>query len=365
MPKHILMVAGDPSGDQHGAALARELKKRDPTLKISALGGTHLREAADQFLFPLVGLGGFGFWEPLLKLSKLWKAWRQVKISLREDPPQVVVPIDYYGFNIHVARLAKAQGIPVVYYISPQVWASRPRRLQELAKVLNKMLVIFPFEEMLYRQAGVPVSFVGHPLLDRVPSPTGPNGTISIGLLPGSRQSVAARHLPILIQTAQRLRQQLPHAQFILFRPSEIPESFYQPFVASAPWLRITFDPQYEQRKKLSLAITVSGTASLENTLLGVPMIVMYKLSALTFAIARRIVRLPYVAMPNILAGKTVVPELLQTDATPDKLAAAAKSLLDDPASIRHMRDDLLAQRARLGAPGAVQRAAAEIASFL
>jgi len=363
--KHILIVAGDPSGDLHGAALAQALKQRIPGLRISALGGTHLRQTAERFVYPLVGLGGFGFWEPFMKLPKLWQAWRQVKDILNEDPPDVVIPIDYYGFNIHVARLARKHRLPVVYYISPQVWASRPERVQKLAKVLSKMLVIFPFEEPLYRAAGVPVRFVGHPLLDRIPGPSEANGALSIGFMPGSRWSTVERHLPILIQTAQKLRQKFAQADFVIFRPPELTESLYQPFLTPVLWLRLVCDPAYEQRKKLSLAITVSGTAALENTLLGIPMIVMYKLSSLTYAIARRVIRVPFVAIPNILAGKPLVPELLQTEATPEKLAAAARTLLENPDASRQMRRELLSLRAQLGDQGSTRRAAEEIAQVL
>ena len=365
MPKHVLIVAGDPSGDQHGAALVRALKTRDPNIKVSALGGPHLKETADSCLFPLVALGGFGFWEPLLKLPKLFEARRLIKTLLKQDRPDAVIPIDFYGFNIHIARLAHQAKIPVLYYISPQVWASRPHRVKELGKVVNKMLVIFPFEETLYQKAGVPVRFVGHPLLDQIPAPGQPNGVMSIGLFPGSRWSVTERHLPIMIETAKALRQTFPQAEFTLFRPVSLDEARYKPFLASAPWIRLLHDPDYQKRKSLSLAISVSGTAALENTLMGIPMIIMYKLSALTYAIARRLIRVPFVAIPNLLAGKALVPELLQSDATPEKLAAAARTLLENPASVQRMRQDLLSLRAQLGVQGSTQRAAEEIALAL
>lgn len=363
--KHVLLVAGDPSGDEHGAALAHSLKELDPTITISALGGTHLRRAAGRFIFPLVGVGGFGFWEPLAKLPQLWKAWRAVKRLLAEGAPRVIVPIDYYGFNIHVARLAHARGCPVAYYISPQVWASRPGRIQELAKVVSKMLVIFPFEMDLYRQAGIPVEFVGHPLVDRIPSTGNINESLLIGLLPGSRRDIVARHLPIMIDTARELRKTFAQEEFLLFRPAELEASFYQPFLAGAPWVRLVHDPEYQERRRLRLAITVSGTAALENTLLGIPMVVMYKLSVFSYAIARRLIRIPFVAIPNILAGKALVPELLQADATPQKLAAAARALIENEGPCCRMREELLALRARLGAPGGSRRAALEIHKLL
>jgi lipid-A-disaccharide synthase len=364
-PSCILIVAGDPSGDLHGAALTHALRRRKPGIRVIAMGGMHLRRAADRFIYPLVEVGGFGFWEPLLKLPKLWAAWRALRQAMREEKPSAVVPIDYYGFNIHVARLARNHQIPVVYFISPQIWASRPRRLKKLARVLNKMLVIFPFEESLYRSAGVAVRFVGHPLIDRLPPPVEPNGTLSIGLMPGSRWGTVERHLPIQIEAAAKLRETYPHAEFLLFRPTELVENLYRPFLAPVPWIHLVHDPEYQKRRKLSLAITVSGTAALENTLLGVPMIVMYKLSGLTYAIARRLIRVPFVAIPNILAGKPLVPELLQTEATPEKLAEAARALLQNADAARQMRTDLLTLRSQLGEPGATQRAAAEITQIL
>ncbi len=358
---HFLIVAGDPSGDQHAAALVKALKAEDSETTVSALGGVHLRAVADRFIYPLVDVGGFGFWEPLFKLPALWQARRKIQHLLVKDKINAVIPIDYYGFNIHTARLAHGHAIPVIYFISPQVWASRPYRIQALAKVLTKMLVIFPFEVELYRKAGVPVSFVGHPLLDVVPEPVAPSSRLSIGLLPGSRWNVIKRHLSILKETARRLRDAFPEATFSVFRPAEIEAERYQPFLSDAPWLILVYDPTYEQRKTLTLAIGVSGTAALENTLLGVPMIVMYKLSSLTYALAKWLIKIPFIAIPNILAGKKIVPEWLQEDAEPETLAREASRLLKDSTGLQKMRKDLLAQRERLGQRGAVQAAAREI----
>src|SRR5438132_1302149 len=278
MPKnpHILIVAGDPSADRHGAALVDALRARRPEIRVSVLGGSYLRQKADAFLYPLVRVGGFGFWEPLVKLPQLWTALGRVKHLIRTDRPDLVVPMDYYGFNFHVAKLARRNGIPVVYYISPQVWASRPGRTRKLASVINKMLVIFPFEVDLYRKAGVPVSFVGHPLLEQLPPPGGESSVPTIGLLPGSRRATIARHLPLLIQTADLLRGEFPKARCVLFRPEEIEPDFYQAYLAQAPWIELTADPSYDTRKNLWMVIGVSGTAALENMLLGVPMIILY-----------------------------------------------------------------------------------------
>jgi lipid-A-disaccharide synthase len=361
---HLLIIAGDPSADRHGAALVAALRAKRPDVRISALGGAYLRQKANTFLYPLVGVGGFGFWEPLVKLPPLWAAKRTVQQLLTSDRPDVVVPMDYYGFNIHMARLAHRSGIPVVYYISPQVWASRPGRIRKLAHVINKMLVIFPFEADLYRQAGVPVRFVGHPLMERLPPPGAESSVPTIGLLPGSRRGTVARHLPLLIQTAELLRRQFPQARCVLFRPEEIEPSFYQPYLAGASWIELTADASYDARKGLWMAIGVSGTAALENMLLGIPMIIMYKLSRLTYWIAKHMIRVGHVGIPNLLAGKTVVPELLQDEATPERLAQTAEPFLKDPARRHAVRQTLLSLRATL-ADGGSSQAANEILEVL
>jgi len=360
--RHILIVAGDPSADRHGAALATALRKRDSTLRISAMGGALLQKSSDHFLYPLVGVGGFGFWEPLAKLPQLWKAWTAFTRCLSRDRPDIVVPIDYYGFNGHVARRAHQKKIPVAYYVSPQVWASRPGRIRKLAASVSKMLVIFPFEVALYRKAGVPVTFVGHPLLERLPSPATESPRLSFGLLPGSRRGTAARHLPLLVEVAERLKKEFPDARGILFRPEEIEEDFYRPYLKGAPWIEVTSDPAYEARRSLWLVIGVSGTAALEN--MGIPMVILYKLSRLSYWIARALIRVPYVGIPNILAGRAVVPELLQDDATPEALARAAGELLRDPLKRSEMRTTLLSLRTALHDGGSA-RAAEEILTLL
>ncbi len=366
MPKtpHLLIVAGDPSADRHGAALVDALRAQRPDIRVSALGGPYLRQKADRFLYPLVGVGGFGFWEPLLKLPQLWAAKKTVQKLLQDDRPDVVIPMDYYGFNIHMARLAHGSGIPVAYYISPQVWASRPGRIQKLARVINKMLVIFPFEADLYRQAGVPVRFVGHPLMERLPAPGIESSVPTIGLLPGSRRGTVARHLPLLIQTAELLRKEFPNARCLLFRPEEIEPGFYQPYLASVPWIELTTDASYDARKGLWMAIGVSGTAALENMLLGIPMIIMYKLSHLTYWIAKHMIRVGHVGIPNLLAGKTVVPELLQDEATPERLVQTAEPFLKDSSRRQAVRKTLLSLRSTLQ-DGGSSRAAKEILEML
>jgi lipid-A-disaccharide synthase len=362
--RHILIVAGDPSADRHGAALVAALRARDSTLNISALGGDQLRRSADHFLYPLVNVGGFGFWEPLMKLPQLGKAWGIFRHCIAENRPDIVVPIDYYGFNARVAQWSHEKNIPVAYYVSPQVWASRPGRIRKLAAVITRMLVIFPFEVALYEKAGVPVTFVGHPLIERLPPPGIEAAVPLIGLLPGSRRGIAARHLPILVRTAELIKKEFPQARCVLFRPAEIEEAFYAPFLTPSSWIELTSDPSYETRCSLWLALGVSGTAALENMLLGIPMVIMYKLSFLSYWIARAIIRIPYVGVPNILAGRSVVPELLQDQATPENLLKAARPILSNARQRQDMRAVLLSLRSTLQQGGS-SRAADEILAMI
>jgi lipid-A-disaccharide synthase len=355
--RRILLIAGDPSGDRHGAALVRALKAKLPNVKIAALGGTHLKAVSDHFIYPLVGVGGFGFWEPIFKLPQLLNARELVQSLLEDWKPDLVIPIDFYGFNIHMARLAKKANIPVYYYVSPQVWASRPHRIQELKKSVTEMLVLFPFEETLYRKAGVLATFVGHPLTEQLPAPGQEAPEPLLGLFPGSRRSVVARHLPLLIATAKRLKMEIPKLKTILFRPEEIEDAFYHDALKEAPWIELTTDPDYVSRRQLWLAIGVSGTAALENMLLGIPMIIMYKLSRLTYEVAKRLIRVPFIGIPNLLAGKLIVPEMIQEDATPEKLSNAAAPLLANASERAAMRKTLLDLRQTLESGGSAQAA--------
>ncbi len=345
---HLFISAGDVSADQHAAALVQDLRAHCPELRVTALGGVRLRTCADSFRFSLVGVGGFGFLEPIFKIRQLWKAWRIAVDILDYDTPDMVVPVDYYGFNIHVARAAHRRKIPVLYYISPQIWASRKTRLLALRAAIDRMMVIFPFEVALYSDANVPVDFVGHPLVSKlVPGPD----TFSerrVGLMPGSRPDVIERHLPIMGATATLIKEKCPDADFILIKPEVTPAHLFSAFQARCPWIKVVSDSTYHYRRSLTVAITVSGTTSLENALLGIPMVVMYRLSQITYQIAKRLILLPYVAMPNILAGRVIVPEFLQNSAKPEALADSATSLLTNRVLWAKMREDLLTLRTGL-----------------
>lgn len=361
----FFFVAGDPSGDERAAEVARALKVRAPESRIIALGGAGLRSVADRFLYDLVGESVMGFWEPLKKVPRFWRILNTVvRPALREEAA-VVVPTDFYGFNHHVASAAKAEGRRVFYYISPQVWASRPGRIDVLKKAVDRMLVIFPFEEALYRARGVPATFVGHPLIDALP-PVDPDAPLkvepTVGLLPGSRPGEVRRLLPVMLEAAERLTAGRPGLRFVLFAAANLPNAFYDDLLAAAPrrnvFLEVVRDETYRWRRALDAALACSGTATLENALLGVPTVVAYKTSWPTYLLARMIVRVGHIAMPNILAGRAVMPERIQNQATPAGLAAALAPYVDDPTLRRAVRRELVQLRSLLGGGGAAARAA-------
>ncbi|MBI4370839.1 MAG: lipid-A-disaccharide synthase [Elusimicrobia bacterium] len=357
----ILVVAGDPSGDLHASNLIRALKRLRPGVRIAAVGGALCRAAADEFIEDLASRGVTGFVEPLLKIPFLIGLRARLREFLRARKPAAVVCVDYYGFNRHVLTLAHDAGAPAFYFVSPQVWASRPGRIKVLKKLVRKMLVIFPFEETLYREAGVPVEFVGHPLLDLIPEPKEDNAPPSpsiLGLLPGSRASELKRHLPVFYGAFGILKTKRPDLKGLLFASSNQNDAAYGALPHDVCLVR---EQDYRRRKDIDVALCSSGTATLENALLGIPMVVVYKMSWPTYAIARALIRVKHIAMANLLAGRQIVPELIQGEATPERAAAAAGRFLDDPVLTVKTRAELLGARRSLGAPGAAGRAAAAV----
>lgn len=356
-------MAGDPSGDLHGARLARELKAGGA--RVAAVGGPLLRREADEFLEDLASHAITGFWEPVAKVGFLLRLGLRLKRWLGARRPAAVVCVDYYGFNRRVLGLAKAARVPAYYFISPQVWASRRGRLKVLERLVRRMLVIFPFEEKLYREAGIPCAFVGHPLLDLIPEPAPRpelRAPFTIGLLPGSRSTEVRRHLPVFLGALRELRKTYPGTQARLFASPHLPDSVYASAAGLAELVR---EEGYARRASLDLALSSSGTATLENALLGVPMVVVYKMSWPTYAVARALIRVKHIAMANLLAGRGLVPELIQHEATARGVAAAARSVLGDRAGYARLRGELLALRRVLGKPGAARRAAGEVLAGL
>ena len=373
--KNILVVAGDPSGDLHAANLIKALRAKDPEILVTAIGGVRMQEVSTHFIYNLVSVGAVGFAEPFKNFFLWLKLIKLVRRYMDEKRPACVIAVDFYGFNHQVLGLAAHRNIPAFYYISPQVWASRAGRAAKIAKLTREIFVIFPFEEALYKKVKGNATFVGHPLLDIMPEPekkdTPPeNGAWNIGILPGSRKSEISRHLPLFLKAFYRIKEEHPKARGYLFAVPEFPDENIVPALESVEkyWskdIEIVREKDYKQRAKLDFAFTCSGTATLENALLGVPMAVAYRMSKFTYEVAKRVVKTPYVSLVNILLKKPAVKELIQEKATVDNLAQEAFSFINNPARLHAARKELIGLRNMLGSHGAAERAAQKILTYL
>jgi lipid-A-disaccharide synthase len=364
----VLLVAGEASGDLHGATLARALVTLVPGIVLAGMGGPRMAAAGVRILHGIDRTAVVGGTEVLGRLPALWRIFRSLGRYLAERRPRVLVLIDFPDFNLRLARRARHLGIPVVYFIAPQVWAWRRGRLRTMARDVTRVLAVFPFEVGLYREAGVPVEFVGHPLLDVLPPlrrDVAREGLARdrqplIGLLPGSRAEEVRRHLSVLLDAGGRIRRRVPEACFALALAPTIPAAAVAgPVAASRLDVRILPGEAYRLMAAADLLLTASGTATLEAACYGTPMVVLYRLSPLSHALARLLVRgVSAISLPNIIAGRRAVPELIQGQATPARLARAALALLQNDAARAAQRVILRDVRARLGQPGAGERAA-------
>jgi len=367
--RKILLVAGESSADLHASHVVRELKKNDPSLCIAGIGGEALRRAGMEILFDARDLAVVGIVEVVARLPQIRKAFNTLKQQLEKDPPGLLILLDYPDFNLRLAAVAKKHNVPVLYYISPQIWAWRQSRAKKIARLVDFMAVVFPFEVPLYKKHGVPVQFVGHPLLDReVPAFDRDNSTglpglnpgwPVLGLLPGSRKSEIERLLPVMLDAAQLIRAEFPSAQFIIPVAPGINREEIQTRVAQKKIPLIIVENQLHRAlHACSLVLVASGTATLETALMHKPMIILYRVSALTYLIGRLLIRVPCIGLANIVAGKKVVPELIQGQATPEQVAREAIALLRDTGRLKEMERELGCIRQRLGAPGASQQVA-------
>ena len=376
MNKKIFIVAGEASGDLHGADLTRALLTLDPEVTILGMGGGQMRRAGVKILVDAGELAAVGITEALSRFVALTRTFQQLRRALASEHPGLLILIDFPDFNFWLARASRRIGIPVLYYIGPQVWAWRKGRIRTLKRLVEKMLIIFPFEEALYREAGVPVTFVGHPMLDRLRDvPTRDEARrqmgcdasdLIVGLLPGSREGEVRHHLPVLIEAVAQIAQAKPEAQFLLAVAESLPPRLTESLLqGSDTRIRTLRGQTYQVMRAADLLIIASGTATLEAGLLGTPMIIIYRVSRLSWWAGRLLVDVPSIGMVNLVAGKRVVPELLQRDMTPERVAKTAVELLHSPTALGAIREDLQGIRGRLGEEGASQRAAQEVLKTL
>ena len=374
----IFLIAGEPSGDALGAKLMHALKSARGDVRFAGVGGERMAAEGLQSLFPLQDIAVMGLTEVLPQLPRILRRLRQTVDAVRAQRPAVLVTIDAPSFCLRVARQVRPLGIPVVHYVAPQLWAWRPERVKKLVGLIDRLMLLLPFERDFFERAGVPSIHVGHPVLEEADAPRTADFRRRHGIaddapllavLPGSRQGLVGRMLPVYGAALERIRAQDDRLRVVI------------PFVAGTadtvsaavrPWQTTPIllrDPA-DKRAALAtadVALTTSGTATLELAVFGVPMVVTYKVSALSAWMARRMIQVPHVAMPNLIAGRLIVPELLQEGCTPESIADAVAGLLGDP-SMRAAQKAALAEVCeKLGRGGATpsERAAAVVLSAI
>lgn len=372
-PRELLVVAGEASGDLHGARLISELRQRVPGLAAFGLGGDEMQAAGLQSVAHSSEVAVVGITEVLKVLPRIREVFADLLHEVDRRRPALAVLIDFPDFNLRLARQLKGRGLEIVYYISPQVWAWRKGRVKTIARLVDRMLVLFPFEVDFYRRHGVDVIHVGHPLVDEVPvlpqvwdrGEDEKDGPFRIALLPGSRLSEVEALLPTLLEAVGKLAGRLPIEARIIRAPTVPRELLDEAVELSGLTVAIVESDRFAAVADSHLALCASGTATLEVGLLGTPMVVVYRLASWTYLLARLLVRLPNVALVNLVLGRRVVPELIQGQANPERIAAEAARLLTDAAARKAMRTALAEVRSRLGAGGASGRAAGEVAEML
>ncbi|MGA2526758.1 MAG: lipid-A-disaccharide synthase [Smithellaceae bacterium] len=368
--KTIMIVAGEASGDMHGARLVREMLKIDPSLNFYGIGGNRMQDAGVKLLVNVAETAVVGLTEVISKFGTLFRIIRQAKKSLDEMKPELVILIDYPDFNLYfVAPAAKKRNIKIFYYISPQVWAWRKSRINKIKRLVDKMAVILPFEVDTYAVKGFVVDYVGHPLLDLVKPAYSKQESkkifnldeskTTIGLLPGSRVTEVKKLLPEILRAAEILARRIPNVQFVLPLADMLDEKIVAEITSRfSVKVRVIAGHTYEAISCADLAIVASGTATLETALLGVPMIIIYKISPLSYFVGKLFIRIKNIGLVNIIAGKTVVPELIQGKANAQSIASEAIDILTSVERKKEMINELAAIRAKLGKPGAAIRAA-------
>jgi len=370
----ILLSCGEPSGDLYAGALVRALRRADPSVEVFGMGGAHMAEAGAELLVDYRGLAVTGLTEVVTALPRLLRTLRTLVDAARDRRPDVLVVIDYPDFNFRLMQAVKALGIPVVYYISPQLWAWRAGRMRTMQAVVDRVLPIFPFEEALYREAGVDVRFVGHPLLEltkttaprealRAEWGLGPDQAL-VALLPGSRGNELKALAPVLAEARDRIRQQRPSARFIVARAPHVTDAWLAPLTAD-PGTLVVADRTDDVLAACDVVLTASGTATVQAAIHGAPMVVLYRLSALTYRLFKPLGRVDMYAMVNLISGRRIVRELIQDECRAEAAAVEALRILTDHDYRAQMVRDLAAVREALGGPGASDRAAAAIAELV
>ena len=371
----VFISCGEASGDLYAAALAEELRRREPGIEIVGFGGPRLAAAGATLYEDYRHYSVTGLAEVVKQLPRTWRLYRRLLAEARRHPPDVFVPIDFPDFNFRLGKSLNADGVPVVYYVAPQLWAWREGRLNTMRRFVSLVLPIFPFEPQIYRRAEVPVEFVGHPLIDLIPPPADRTAVLReagldperpvLAVLPGSRHNEVHKILPDLVTALPLLAERVPGIQALVARAPNLDDALFAPLAAARADGRVriaVLEGRADDVLSASdVVLTASGTATVQTALHDTPMVVVYRVSPLTYQLGRRLVKLDTFAMVNLIAGERIVPELIQNDFTPEAAAREAVSMLTDKDRARAVRQGLARVRERLGPPGASRRAAESI----
>lgn len=364
--KSVMIIAGEASGDVHGSRLVTAMHKRNTGLFFYGIGGRNLRDAGMKILVDAEELSVVGITEVFFKLPGILKGIRVAKRALEWMRPDLLILIDFPDFNLHVAGTAKKLKIPVLYYISPQVWAWRPGRVNKIGKLVDHMAVILPFEQQFYRKRNIPVTFVGHPLLDKSYATDKicnkiTTGVSVIGLLPGSRDGEIARHLPVMLEAAGLISRRTEKVKFIISLASSVAREHIENIVKKHKAtidFNIVADSVDKVFRQCKLVVAASGTVTLEAAISGTPMLIIYKVSTISYWLGRIMIKVNNIGLVNLIAGKEIVPELVQNNVSPENIADRVLNMLKDDSGLERLRNELLGVKESLGEPGASERVA-------
>ncbi len=369
MSKNIMIVAGEASGDMYGARLVEEAHRLDSSVRFFGIGGPAMRTAGVDTLIDSKGMAVVGLVEVISHFGLIYKAYTTLKKIIRDNPPDLLILIDYPGFNLRIASLARKAGVKILYFITPQVWAWHASRARKIAQLVDHAAVIFPFEVPIFEKEGLPVSFVGHPLIDMaIPTMSREQAQSdfrlspdcrTVGLFPGSRKKEISLLLPHMLESASRLKKKFPDLQFILPRASTVDRTLLDSFLIDADIeVTVVEGRNYDVMQVCDAIIAASGTVTMEIALFGIPMVIIYKVAELTYRLGRLLVDLDMYGICNIVAGRKIVQELIQHDVNTDNITAEISRILSDESYASTMRAQLLDVKQKLGEPGATVRVA-------
>ncbi|MFO8084706.1 MAG: lipid-A-disaccharide synthase [Desulfobacterales bacterium] len=365
--KYVMLSAGEASGDFHGANVVKVLKKKAPDLHFIGIGGDALKEQGVQILVDSAKLSVVGITEVFTRLPYLLKAVKAAKMALRQFKPELLILIDFPDFNLFLAGIAKKLKIPVLYYISPQVWAWRSGRVKKIRRLVDHMAVILPFEADFYRKYGVKTTFVGHPLLDSVypiSFSTFENNLSEpfvLGLLPGSRDREISNHLPVMLEAAKKLKESFTDLKVLVSLASSVNrnvvEQIMEPYQGTLD-VKLVEGGAVQTFKRSAILVAVSGTVTLEAALSGIPMVIIYRVSPLSYRLGKALIRVKFISLVNLIARRQILPELIQQEASPGKIAANVEKMLKDSKQLIRIHQQLFRIRNAFGQPGASGRVA-------